>query len=163
MSPLHAAMIAASVANDGVMISPTLIDSVEGAPAPTGDVQRVLRHETADKLRELLLHTTTEGTAAYAFNDRRRGPVLGSIKVAGKTGSLSDHGRNFKDYSWFVGFAPADNPEIAFAVVVVNGLKWKVHAPYIAREAVRAYLVGGAIGQPPPVYARVKKWHRKRR
>jgi cell division protein FtsI/penicillin-binding protein 2 len=75
--------------------------------------------------------------------------VLGDIEVAGKTGSLSNHEKPFKDYSWFVGFAPADDPRIAVAAVVVNGLKWRIHAPYVAREALRAYLVGGRIGDPP--------------
>src|SRR5439155_17908816 len=65
------------------------------------------------------------------------------------------------DYSWFVGFAPADDPKIAVAAVVVNGLKWRIHAPYVAREAFRAYLVGGSLGQPP--VARVHRRHRRHR
>ncbi|GAC1596448.1 MAG: hypothetical protein NVS4B10_05450 [Myxococcales bacterium] len=92
--------------------------------------------------------TVTQGTATSYFRDRHRS-ALGSIAVAGKTGSLSNHERPFKDYSWFVGFAPADDPQIAVAAVVVNGLKWRIHAPYVAREALRAYLVGGRIGDPP--------------
>jgi hypothetical protein len=43
--------------------------------------------------------------------------------------------------------------------VVVNGLKWRVHAPFIAREALKAYLVGGPIGNPPAARAR----HARRR
>ena len=80
---------------------------------------------------------------------------------AGKTGSLSVHKAPFKDYSWFVGFAPADDPKIAVAAVVVNGLKWRVHAPYIAREALKMYLVGGPLGQPP--VARYKHYKRRRK
>jgi cell division protein FtsI/penicillin-binding protein 2 len=58
--------------------------------------------------------------------------------VAGKTGSLSEPDP-FRDYSWFVGFAPADNPRVAFAVVVVNDRSWRVKAPYVARAAVEAW------------------------
>ena len=87
--------------------------------------------------------------------------VLGDIEVAGKTGSLSSHNRPFKDYSWFVGFAPANDPQIAVAAVVVNGLKWKIHAPFVAREALRVYLMGGQLGQPPA--ARVKRPRRSPR
>jgi hypothetical protein len=45
--------------------------------------------------------------------------------------------------------------------VVVNGLKWRVHAPYIAREALKAYLVGGPLGQPP--VARRKHYKRRKK
>ena len=54
-----------------------------------------------------------------------------------------------------------DAPKIAVAAVVVNGLKWRVHAPYIAREAPKAYLVGGPLGQPP--VARFKHYKRRRK
>ncbi len=105
--------------------------------------------------------TVSSGTATSYFRERHRN-ILGDIEVAGKTGSLSTHHKGpFKDYSWFVGFAPADDPKIAVAAVVVNGLKWRVHAPFIAREALKAYLVGGPLGDPPRARAhRVR--HRKR-
>ncbi|MGZ6099452.1 MAG: penicillin-binding transpeptidase domain-containing protein, partial [Myxococcaceae bacterium] len=56
--------------------------------------------------------------------------------AVGKTGSLAD--RNpFRDYSWFVGFAPKDAPRIAVAAVVVNEPRWRIRAPWLAREAMR--------------------------
>lgn len=158
LSPLHAALIAAAVGNDGVAMRPTLLESVDGVAPEAMPPMRILRHETAEALTEMMKLTVKDGTATPSFRERRR-PVLGDIEVAGKTGSLSSHARPFRDYSWFVGFAPADDPQIAVAAVVVNGLKWRIHAPYVAREAMRAYLVGGnKIGQPP--VARVH--HRKR-
>ena len=162
LSPLHAALIAAAVANGGVSQNPTLIEEVAGKePAPT-EPRRLLQKATADTLRDMMKLTISEGTARSSFRERRR-MVLGDIEVAGKTGSLSNHERPFKDYSWFVGFAPADDPQIAVAVVVVNGLKWRIHAPYVAREALRAYLVGGAIGQPPVARRSPRRRHRKHR
>ncbi len=152
LSPLHAALIAAAVGNGGDMRDPTLIDSLDGsAAAPQGE-RRIMRAETATKLKEMMKLTVSEGTASSSFRERR-GPILGDIAVAGKTGSLSNHEKPFKDYSWFVGFAPADDPKIAVAAVVVNGLKWSIHAPFVAREALRSYLVGGSMGTPPPAHS----------
>jgi len=164
LSPLHAALIAAAVGNGGDMRDPTLIDSLDGVPAPAQGERRILRAETASTLKEMMKLTVSEGTAARSFR-ARQGKVLGDIEVAGKTGSLSNHEKPFKDYSWFVGFAPADDPKIAVAAVVVNGLKWSIHAPYVAREALRAYLVGGSLGTPPPSvshhsHRRVAKKHK---
>src|SRR3954465_9906940 len=99
--------------------------------------------------------TVSRGKATSSCRERHR-MVLGDIEVAGKTGSMSTHKGPFKDYSWFVGFAPAGDPKIAVAAVVVNGLKWRGDAPYIAREALKAFLVGGPLGDPP--VARVKHY-----
>ena len=59
----------------------------------------------------------------------------------GKTGSLADK-RPFRDYSWFVGFAPRDAPRVAVAAVVVNEARWRIRAPWLAREALRLGLKG---------------------
>ncbi len=153
LSPLHAAMIAGAVGNGGLAFEPSLIESVGDEEESSTGSLRLLRPDTAATLRDMMKLTVSEGTASSSFRERRKN-ILGDIKVAGKTGSLSNHERPFKDYSWFVGFAPADDPKIAVAAVVVNGLKWRIHAPFVAREALRAYLVGGGIGQPPVARAR---------
>jgi len=160
LSPMHAALIASAVGNGGLAMEPSLVDEVDGkAVDPTGSM-RLLNPETAGTLRDMMKLTVSQGTAAPSFRDRHH-MVLGDIEVAGKTGSLSDHKGPFKDYSWFVGFAPADDPKIAVAAVVVNGMKWRIHAPYIAREALKAYLVGGPLGDPP--VARVRHYRRRKK
>lgn len=156
LSPMHAALIAAAVGNGGLAMEPSLLEDVE----PTGSI-RLLKPETANALRDMMKLTVSQGTATSSFRERHR-YVLGDIEVAGKTGSLSIHKGPFKDYSWFVGFAPADDPRIAVAAVVVNGTKWRVHAPFIAREALKAYLVGGPLGQPPAARVRHHRRHKKR-
>jgi penicillin-binding protein A len=160
LSPMHAALIAAAVGNGGLAVEPSFIDQIDGQPEQTSASTRLLKAETAAALRDMMKNTITSGTATSSFRERGRS-VLGDIAVAGKTGSLSNHQRPFKDYSWFVGFAPADDPQIAVAVVVVNGLKWTIHAPYVAREAFRAYLVGGSLGQPPVARIHRSRRHRK--
>jgi cell division protein FtsI/penicillin-binding protein 2 len=160
LSPLHAALIAAAVGNGGVAVEPTILDEIGSEPTAPAGSTRLLKPETAAALRDMMKYTVTSGTATSSFRERGRS-VLGDIEVAGKTGSLSNHQRPYKDYSWFVGFAPAGDPKIAVAAVVVNGLKWSIHAPYVAREAFRAYLVGGSLGYPP--VARVHRRARHRR
>ena len=160
LSPMHAALIAAAVGNGGLALEPTLIDQIDGKPEETSASTRLLKAETAAALRDMMKNTVTSGTATASFRERGHS-VLGDISVAGKTGSLSNHQKPFKDYSWFVGFAPADDPQIAVAAVVVNGLKWTIHAPYVAREAFRSYLVGGSLGQPPVARAHRSRRHRK--
>jgi penicillin-binding protein A len=160
LSPMHAALIAAAVGNGGLAVEPSFIDQIDGQPEQTSASTRLLKAETAAALRDMMKNTITSGTATSSFRERGRS-VLGDIAVAGKTGSLSNHEKPFKDYSWFVGFAPADDPQIAVAAVVVNGLKWTIHAPYVAREAFRAYLMGGSLGQPPVARSHRSRRHRK--
>lgn len=133
LSPLHGALLAATVGNGGTMPAPTLL-----ADAAVGRGRAVLEPKVAARIAEMMGETVSVGTARRAFRERGR-PVLRGIEVAGKTGSLDDR-KPFHDYTWFVGFAPKDHPTIAVAAVVVNDLIWRVRAPYIARETLRYYL-----------------------
>jgi cell division protein FtsI/penicillin-binding protein 2 len=58
--------------------------------------------------------------------------------VAGKTGTLTDYKQN-RFYTWFVGFAPAEAPEIAISTLVVNTPSWQIKAPQLARDVLRTY------------------------
>jgi penicillin-binding protein A len=137
LSPLHAALLASIVANQGMFVPPQLVERVEGAPAPAlGEPIRVVDPEVAAALAEMMRGTVTEGTARKTFH--RVNSAMRGVQVAGKTGSLSDKAP-FRDYSWFVGFAPADHPEVAVATVIVNERSWRVRAPAVARDALEAY------------------------
>ena len=127
LSPLHGALIASVAANHGLWRAPILLER-DLASAP--DPERILSEERAAALTGMMEETVTHGTARRFFRLRElRGAV-------GKTGSLAD--RNpFRDYSWFVGFAPKDAPRIAVAAVVVNEPRWRIRAPWLAREAMR--------------------------
>jgi penicillin-binding protein A len=132
------------VASGGVLHPPRVIDLVEGAPAPAPpEPRRIVSGEVAAALAQMMRTTVTDGTARKAFRrDRwaRRSP-LREVTVAGKTGSLSD-ASPFRDYSWFVGFAPVEDPQVAVAAVVVNERLWRVKAPFVAHEALSAYFSG---------------------
>jgi len=144
MSALHAALLAAVVANGGVLVPPDLVDEVEGVELPDrADPRRVVEERVAEALAGMMLRTTTEGTARKIFRrDRwsRRSP-LREVRVAGKTGSLADRAP-FRDYSWFVGFAPVEDPQVVVATVIVNERLWRVKAPYVAHQALEAFFSG---------------------
>jgi peptidoglycan glycosyltransferase len=117
-TPLLMALVAGTVANGGAMPAPYLVAEVR---APDGMVQRphlpgsrlrqVVRAETAATLNRLMVQSVDEG---YARPAQIRG-----VKVGGKTGT-AEVGPGRVPHSWFVGFAPADNPRVAVAVIMEN-------------------------------------------
>jgi peptidoglycan glycosyltransferase len=129
LSPFHAAAMMAMIAKGGHW----------GVLKPKGVPEQALSPEVAKKLGAALLATTTRGTGRKVFRHRRDG--VRQLAVAGKTGSLTVDG---KDYSWFAGFAPANDPQVAFAAVVVNDPKkvWHIRGPHLARAALKAALWG---------------------
>jgi cell division protein FtsI/penicillin-binding protein 2 len=102
-----------------------------------------MSHSLAAELRDMLVDTTTRGTARSAFRRRNGRPKLGEIKVAGKTGSLTGTDPNGK-YEWFIGVAPADDPKLAVATVVVHGDLWWSSASQLAASVLeRAFCERG--------------------
>jgi cell division protein FtsI/penicillin-binding protein 2 len=162
LSPLHGALIAAAVANGGVMPAPRLIEKAVGPDGAVLDLprrraRRVIDADTAREVGRMMELTTTIGTARATFRSRRGVRFL-PVEVAGKTGSLSYRGApgdpvlpaanlvadgGYLGYSWFVGYAPTDRPRVAFAVVLGNRATWRIKAPYVARRLVTEYLAAG--------------------
>jgi penicillin-binding protein 2 len=100
---------------------------------PTTDVKRDLGLTQAqlDGLRHSLIAVVERGTAAAS---RRR-----DLAVAGKTGTAQNaHG---KDHGWFIGFAPADKPELVVGGIMEFGEHGTTVAPYVVRILSR-YLLG---------------------
>jgi penicillin-binding protein A len=144
LSPLHGALLAATVANRGEMPTPRLVDRAFGSDGrlltwPPAPARPALDPAVAAEVGRMMELTTRIGTAKGAFRDRNGRPLL-PVSVAGKTGTLSaqtDKGR--LGYSWFVGFAPVERPRIAFAVVLGNPAVWRIKAAYVARRLVAAH------------------------
>lgn len=134
LSPLQGAMMASVVANRGVWRAPVLF---EDALEERSSSERVMPTRIAEQLGAMMAQTVSAGTGRKIFH--QRGFALPD--VAGKTGSLNDK-RPYRDYTWFVGYAPREHPRVAVAAVVVNGYRWRIHGPYVAREALRAALAG---------------------
>jgi cell division protein FtsI/penicillin-binding protein 2 len=149
LSPLEAAEISAIVARGGESLRPRLVESVVSAEGTTlwtspeaQPARRVIAAETAEQVAGMMEHTVTEGTSFRAFHDARGVSFLPGIPVAGKTGTLTD-AEAHRYYTWFTGFAPSrrqgGQPQVAVAVLVVNGPTWQVKANVVARELLRAY------------------------
>jgi cell division protein FtsI/penicillin-binding protein 2 len=151
LSPLGAVSLALAVANRGQAVRPYVVERVtEGnqllfrAPARY-PARRAIKPETAEAVTRMLETAVTEGTCYRAFHDAKGRPFLPGINVAGKTGTLA-RGETDQFFTWFVGFAPARSPEVALAVLAINGSTWRVKANVIARDMLRAYF--GARGAP---------------
>jgi cell division protein FtsI/penicillin-binding protein 2 len=143
ISALHGAVIAGVVADGGQLRWPHLVRSVTRADGRSlelerAPVQRVIGRRTSRELTRMMTRTTTEGTARKAFERRAQWPPLPDVAVAGKTGSLSRQ-QPYLDYSWFVGFAPADRPEVAFAALLGNPPRWRIKAAAAARALLSRY------------------------
>ena len=145
LSPLHAAMMAATIANQGKMMRPLLVDRVldqKGKVVLKSEPvlhRSVLERRTAEQIARMMRMTVTTGTAKKFFFDEHGAPFLPGVEVAAKTGTLSKE-RPYRGYTWWIGFAPASAPKIAVAALVVNSPKWRIKAGYVGREALRHYL-----------------------
>ena len=138
VTPLQLANMAAAIGNEGYYYPPHLIKSFgDGTPIDSNmTTKRVIdikaKHFKDVKVGMCRVFEGNHGTARFSKID--------SIQVAGKTGTAENpHG---DDHSLFMGFAPADNPQIAIAVVVENagfGSQW---AAPIASLMIEKYLRG---------------------
>ena len=144
LSPLHGAVIASSIANGGVMMRPYVVsDVVDGttvvykAPAPSS-IRKAIEPATAIEVGKMMSETVSQGTCFKAFHDAKGKAFIPGVEIAGKTGTLNQPSP-LKLFTWFVGFAPAKNPKVAIAVLVVNDPVWKVKANVIGREVLQAY------------------------
>lgn len=134
-TPFLMAMIAAAVANDGVLMAPHV---VEARIAPNHAVisstspyvlRRLFPQQTAAELRAMMREVVLRGTGTAA--------AVGGLEVAGKTGTAEGGGG---PHAWFIGFAPFDSPRIAIAVVVEGGGSGGRVAAPIASNVLAAWL-----------------------
>lgn len=135
-TPLQMARVAAIIANGGKEITPHIVKEtvsplgVVKAGEPSAGSNQVTSKDVADKIKGLMVEVVKNGTGTSA--------AIKGIEVAGKTGSAENpHG---KAHAWFIGFAPAQNPKIAVAVIVENGGSGGGVAAPIARSVMLQYL-----------------------
>jgi peptidoglycan glycosyltransferase len=117
-TPLQMAMVAAGIGNDGVVMKPYLVQTVRSPDlkviesAQPEVYKNALAADIAAQLTGMMVGAVEDGTG--------RAARIPGVSVAGKTGT-AETGLDTPPHAWFVGFAPADNPVIAIAVVVENG------------------------------------------
>lgn len=144
MSPVHGAMIAASIINDGKMIIPYIVDSLENSnsekvyQAQILERGQILRPESAAKVRQMMEQTVLTGTSRKTFRKLVRDKHFKEVEMGGKTGHFS--GTNPKGRTdWFVGYATDDNDKIAIAAITVNVKKWTVKSSALGEMMFRKY------------------------
>lgn len=141
-TPLHLALIASAVANDGIMPRPYVVSSVKSGAIPVysatnKNIGRVTDKETAQKIKDMMLDVVKSGTGSAA--------QISGIDVCGKTGTsenaltASDKKNSSKTHALFIGFAPYDDPQIAISVIMEHaGFGGSAAAP-AARKVMQKF------------------------
>lgn len=139
VSPLQIAQLYATLARRGVRVPTSLVLEVREADgtvrkaAPPQEIPTGIPKEYFDLINEGLRQVPVSGTAAAAFS----GFPLDEIPVAGKTGTGEIPSRD--SHGWFAAYAPADDPEIAIAVVIEHGGYGGVAAAPVVRRVLEHY------------------------
>jgi penicillin-binding protein 2 len=126
-----------AVANGGTFVQPHLARGIQASSE-----KLPVSASTLAIVRDALADVVEEGTATRA--------QLGPIAVAGKTGTAQVFKRSAgidadklakdeRDHAWFVGYAPADKPEIAFAIVIEHGGHGGTTAAPVARKVLEVF------------------------
>ena len=133
-TPLQMAMVVAALANGGTVMTPYLVDEEQDADLDVvhktepQELSQAVSSATASEVTKLMVATVDDGTASPA--------AIEGIQVAGKTGTAQSGESHRTPYAWFVSFAPADNPEVAVAVMIQNA------------DIDRSEIAGGLLGGP---------------
>jgi peptidoglycan glycosyltransferase len=139
VTPLQMLLVGATIANGGVVPRPYVVDRVVGHDGSTvsrtrpTNLGRAIKPQTAAELTQMMVSVVQGGTGMKA--------QIPGIQVAGKTGT-AETGVNNVYTAWFVSFAPANNPQVAVAVVLekqANGFGGSVSAP-IAKAIIQKIL-----------------------
>jgi peptidoglycan glycosyltransferase len=144
VTPLQMALVAATVANDGELMRPRLVTSMEGQRSGVRTIapevmSRVISVAQARAINAAMVRAV-EGPLGRRFTTGAR---VGGVTTAGKSGT-AELGGSGEPHSWFIGFAPADDPKIVIAVLVEQaGRGGEVAAPIAGRLMAR-YLKGAS-------------------
>lgn len=129
LSAVGGALLAATFANEGEQPAPQLVASIEGVSQPAPSRRRMITAAIAKAVGKMMMATCEFGSAARSF--RRR-----DIHVAGKTGTLTRTTPFYMEHSWFVGYAPAEQPEIVVSVILGNAESWHLRGHEAARRLI---------------------------
>ncbi len=139
ITPLQGARIAAAIANGGKLVHPRLVQRV-------GDTEFPYQAPTPIGLNASTLRAITRGLRAVTGEGTARG-LDPTLRIAGKTGTAQNPG---DDHAWFVGYAPAERPTIAVAVIIEHGGHGGSVAAPVAQAVIRALLQPEVATAIPP-------------
>lgn len=136
VTPLYGAMLVSGIANGGNVMTPYLVDSIENYHGTVIQktspkiFKNIMTSKEAGVLTEYMEAVVKNGTASSLRNSK--------YSAAGKTGT-AEVGANETAHAWFVGFAPADHPEIVVSVIVENAGAGSEYAVPIAKKIFNTY------------------------
>jgi len=117
-TPMEMALAVSTIANNGVLMKPYLVKEIRDPSGQiikqidTRQIREVVSSSTAQTVNDMMVGVVENGTGTVV--------QIPGYKVAGKTGT-AETGAEGVTHGWFVAFAPADNPQIAIAVIVEQG------------------------------------------
>jgi len=146
ITPLHGALMAAAVVNEGRLMEPSIIDTIRDESgkklysAGPKVMNRAVAPDTARVLHELMETTVRKGTARKTFRGYQKDRVLSRLNIGGKTGSIFNRKHDLR-FDWFVGFAEErlGDKKLAVSIVVAHEEYIGVRAGQYARMAIREY------------------------
>jgi len=141
LSAMGAAQITLAIARGGLLVPMHFAAEI---PEPT---IRVMSARTARRVRDAMEVTIHSGTARSSFVDEHGRSTVGAVQVAGKTGTIQEKPGG-PTTSWFVGFAPSDQPAVVVSVVLQNPERWHQRGHEVGRDLIQAYLTSIGVQVP---------------
>jgi cell division protein FtsI/penicillin-binding protein 2 len=147
ISPLHAALLASAVANNGVIMAPRLIERVLNDSGEllyqsrSNLLSSPISRGTAKELKILMRETIFNGTCRRSFRALRRDKAFRDVELGAKTGTINDKMDRFK-YDWLVTYAlPRDGTKcISMAILSVHGEKLGIRSSELGRHILKYYI-----------------------
>lgn len=131
-TPLEMALTASAIANQGKIMKPYLVNEIlnkdQGIVKKTQPqvLGEAISPEIAKEIKDLMVDTTNSGTGTQA--------QIRNVQVASKTGTSENETGN--THAWYIGFAPAEDPQVAVAVIVEQGGSGGTVAAPIGRDLI---------------------------
>jgi peptidoglycan glycosyltransferase len=146
ISPLHAVLMAAAVANNGTIMEPWVVKSIRDKSgmtlyrAASSRLASPIKEETAGKMRILMGETVLRGTCRSAFSSLRRKRAFKDVEFGAKTGTINDSLNEYK-YDWLAAYAlpGSGSGGICIAVLAVHGEKLGIRAKDIGRFIINKH------------------------
>jgi cell division protein FtsI/penicillin-binding protein 2 len=137
ISPVHGALMAATILNQGKLMAPAIVDRITDENKATLYRNQALiigqafAPETAEALQELMQTTVQSGTIRGTFRKYRKDKIISKLEIGAKTGTINNRTNDLK-YEWFVGYARevSGGRKIILSVLVA-------HEKYIGTRAVQ--------------------------
>jgi cell division protein FtsI/penicillin-binding protein 2 len=147
ISPLHAALLASVVANNGILMAPWLVENISSESGEilyhrkTAQLTSPISWKTAEDLQVLMRDTVISGTCRKSFRPLRRKKVFKGVGFGAKTGTINDKKDQFK-YDWLTGYVLPQNgiKAISIAVLAVHGEKLGLRSSELGRYIIKYYL-----------------------